>query len=213
MLKILEKTIQNVNLTFTNQRALFWNEEKMLIVSDLHVGKSAHFRKNGIAVSSEILHADLQKLEDLIQYFGAEKIVIVGDLFHAGYNSDLEIFRKWRYQFSQEFILIKGNHDRLSCEIYEGLGLECHDRELLQPPFHFSHDPEIYGHESFYISGHIHPGFVLQGRNERIRLPCFAVSESQIVLPAFSKFTGLDTKTLKGNFKNIVFTEGTIFEV
>lgn len=213
MLKILEKTIQNVNLTFTNQRALFWNDEKMLILSDLHVGKSAHFRKNGIAVSSEILHTDLKKLEDLIHYFEAEKIVIVGDLFHAGYNSDLEIFKEWRQQFSQEFILIKGNHDRLKCEHYENLGVECKEDSLKIGPFTFIHDPKILEENQFYISGHIHPGFVLRGQNERLRLPCFAFSEQQIILPAFSKFTGLDTKSLKSNFKNIVFSEGTIFEV
>lgn len=213
MLKILQKTILNVNLTFTNQRALFWSEEKILIVSDLHVGKSAHFRKHGIAVSSEILQTDLQKLEDLILFFEVERIIIVGDLFHAGYNSDLEIFKEWRRQFSQEFILIKGNHDRLKCEHYEKLGVECEENSLKIGPFTFIHDPKILEENQFYISGHIHPGFVLQGRNERLRLPCFAVSEQQIILPAFSKFTGLDTKSLKGDFKNIIFSEGTIFEV
>lgn len=185
----------------------------MLVLSDLHVGKSAHFRKNGIAVSSEILHSDLQKLEDLINTFGAEKIVIVGDLFHAGYNSDLEIFKIWREKFSQNFILIKGNHDRLKCEHYENLGIECKEQYLKMGPFTFVHDPKEPAENQFCISGHIHPGFVLQGRNERLRLPCFAVSEQQIILPAFSKFTGLDTKSLNKNFKNIVFSEGTIFEV
>ena len=29
---------------------MFWEEEKALIVSDLHFGKTGHFRKSGIAV-------------------------------------------------------------------------------------------------------------------------------------------------------------------
>ena len=38
-------TIQNEIFTLTNQRALFWGKEKALIFSDLHIGKTAHFRK------------------------------------------------------------------------------------------------------------------------------------------------------------------------
>lgn len=213
MLEVLQKKIQNTTLTFTNQRALFWEAEKILILSDLHVGKSAHFRKHGIAISSEVLVTDLKKLEDLIHHFKPEKVIIVGDLFHAGYNSDLDLFKEWRLQFSQQFILIRGNHDKMKCEVYDDLGIECEDEFLEIESFTFIHHPTEIEENKFYISGHIHPGFVLKTKNERLRLPCFAISEQQIVLPAFSQFTGLDTKTLKGNFRNIVFTEGTIFEV
>lgn len=213
MLEVLKKEIQNTILTFTNQRALFWDAEKILILSDLHVGKSAHFRKSGIAIPTEVLTADLKRLEEMIDHFQPEKIVIVGDLFHAGYNSDLDLFKEWRQKFKRQFILIKGNHDRLKCEIYDDLGIECEDEFLFIEPFTFIHHPEKIEEDRFYISGHIHPGFVLKTKNERLRLPCFAVSDQQIVLPAFSEFTGLDTKTLKGNFRNIIFTEGTIFEV
>lgn len=197
----------------TNQRAIFWETQKALILSDLHIGKAAHFRKSGIAISSEILVDDLKKLELLIHHFKAEKVIIVGDLFHAGYNSDLDLFRNLRAQFSQEFILIKGNHDRLKCEQYENLGIICEENSFQIATISFIHDPKNLAENGFCISGHIHPGFVLKGKNESIRLPCFAVSESQIILPAFSKFTGLDTKSLDSNFSKFVFTEGTIFEV
>ncbi len=200
-------------LLLTNQRIIFWESQKTIILSDLHIGKAAHFRKSGIAISSEILVDDLKNLEHLIHHFKAEKVIIVGDLFHAGYNSDLDLFKNWRAQFTQEFILIKGNHDRLKCEHYENLGIICEEDQLQISNIIFIHEPKDAEENTFYISGHIHPGFVLKGKNERLRLPCFAVSERQIILPAFSKFTGLDTKTLKGDFRKIVFTEGTIFEV
>lgn len=200
-------------LLLTNQRIIFWESQKTIILSDLHIGKAAHFRKSGIAISSEILVDDLKKLELLIHHFEAEKVIIVGDLFHAGYNSDLDLFKNWRDQFPREFILIKGNHDRLKCEHYENLGIICEENQLQISNITFIHEPKNSEENTFYISGHIHPGFVLKGKNERLRLPCFAVSERQIILPAFSKFTGLDTKALKGDFRKIVFTEGTIFEV
>mgnify|MGYP003441823568 FL=1 len=103
MLEVLQKKIQNTLLTFTNQRALFWDAEKILILSDLHVGKSAHFRKHGIAIPSEVLIADLKRLEDLMIHFQPQKIIIVGDLFHAGYNTDLALFKDWRKQFTQQY--------------------------------------------------------------------------------------------------------------
>ncbi|HUH74103.1 MAG TPA: ligase-associated DNA damage response endonuclease PdeM [Chitinophagales bacterium] len=213
MLQILSKEIKEVLLHFTNQRALFWEAEKILILSDLHVGKAAHFRKSGIAVSSDILLNDLKNLEQLIHHFQPEKILIVGDLFHAGYNSDLEVFKQWRLNFTQDFILIAGNHDRLKYQQYDQLGIIIVPTSVEIGPFTFVHHPSNIEENQFYISGHIHPGCILQGKNERIRLPCFAVSAQQIILPAFSKFTGLDTKSLSNDFANIVFSEDSIFEL
>lgn len=213
MQKFLTKTIHQEELTFSNHRAVFWHREKMLILSDLHVGKTAHFRKNGIAVSAQVLHDDLRKLSRLIDSFNPRQIVVVGDLFHAGYNSDLDIFKEYRATLSQDFLLIKGNHDRLSCAAYENLGVECVEEAAKIFPFFFTHKPGSYEGEGVCISGHIHPGYVLEGRNERLRLPCFALSAQQIILPAFSRFTGLDTSLPRRDFDFIVFNEGTIFEV
>ena len=120
MIKTLEKTIRNEKVIFTNQRALYWEREKALVISDLHVGKSAHFRKSGIAVSSQILHDDLLVLENLLAFFDVNHVLIVGDLFHAGHNSDLDIFCEWRNRFPQlKITLIKGNHDRIRQKFYE----------------------------------------------------------------------------------------------
>ena len=59
----------NQNLVFTNQRALFWDQQSALILSDLHIGKSATFRKNGIPISQSVLIEDLQRLKALIDHF------------------------------------------------------------------------------------------------------------------------------------------------
>lgn len=60
---LVEKTIniKQQNLVLTNQRALFWKETETLVLSDLHLGKTAHFRKNGIALPSEIIEKDLKR--------------------------------------------------------------------------------------------------------------------------------------------------------
>ncbi len=116
-MKVITKTITccDEDLILTNHRAIFWEQKAMLILSDLHIGKTAHFRKNGIAIPKEILINDLLRLSNLIDYFDVKTIMIVGDLFHAEVNNDLLLFREWmnRYQ-SINFILVKGNHDRIN---------------------------------------------------------------------------------------------------
>ena len=100
----------NAVLEITNQRTIFWKSQKSLILSDLHIGKSAHFQKSGIPVPSLILQKDLDRLEQLIHYFSAERLIIVGDLFHAEYNKDLDAFKSWLTNFNDlKLLLIKGN--------------------------------------------------------------------------------------------------------
>ena len=73
----------NEDFTLTNQRAIFWEAQKSLILSDLHIGKSAHFQKSGIAIPSSVLTKDLVRLEELIFHFEVKQLIVVGDLFHA----------------------------------------------------------------------------------------------------------------------------------
>ena len=61
--------IHRQNLWLSPQRSIFWEEEKALIVSDLHFGKTGHFRKSGIAVPQSVYEEDLQRLVDLLHFF------------------------------------------------------------------------------------------------------------------------------------------------
>ncbi|REC45435.1 ligase-associated DNA damage response endonuclease PdeM [Chryseobacterium pennipullorum] len=205
--------IHNETFTLTNQRAVFWEKEKSLILSDLHIGKTAHFRKNGIALANHIMKSDLERLSALIEYFLPEKFIVVGDLLHAGDNSDVDEFCTWRNQYPDlQFYLIEGNHDRISGTLEKKLCMNLKEK-LLQVDFiTFIHDfdPKL---TAFQVTGHIHPGIVLQSAVKSIRLPCFAVSPNQLLLPAFSEFTGLDTKNLPKNSKFFAFTDAEIYEV
>ncbi|MFC7444266.1 ligase-associated DNA damage response endonuclease PdeM [Mesoflavibacter profundi] len=205
----------NQNLVLTNQRALFWSEQNALVLSDLHIGKSATFRKNGIPISQSVLIEDLQRLKALIDYFKAEKLIIVGDLFHAEVNKDIDYFKEWLLQFDNlKLQLIIGNHDRLSETLYEDLNIDIFKPSLNLSPFTFVHDLYECEEDEFYISGHIHPGYVLKGKGKQfIKLPCYQVFDNHIVLPAFSKFTGLNTNKTDKKCTNIVFTEDAIFKI
>ena len=73
--------LHHQNLWLTAQRSIFWEEQKALIVSDLHFGKTGHFRKSGIAVPQTVYKEDLQRLVLLLNYFKPEQLIVVGDFF------------------------------------------------------------------------------------------------------------------------------------
>jgi len=205
--------IRQETFTLTNQRALFWEEQKALILSDLHIGKTAHFRKNGIALANQIMKNDLERLSILIEYFKPEKFIVVGDLLHAGDNSDVDEFCSWRNQYGDlEFHLIEGNHDRISKKLESKLCLNFKSELMEIEDFMLIHDFEKK-HSTFQITGHIHPGFVINSVVKKIKLPCFVVTENQLLLPAFSEFTGLDTKNLPKKGRFYVFTDAEIYEI
>lgn len=202
-------------LTLTNQRALYWKRENMLVLSDVHIGKTAHFRKSGIAIPSQILQNDLKRLEKLIRHFDLKTILIVGDLFHAEVNRDIDTFKEWKAQFETiSWRLVKGNHDRLHSLVYENLGFDVDSEYHECLPFRFVHEVEHYETNTFCISGHTHPGVLIKSRGKQsIKLPCFQVSKSQLILPAFSEFTGLNTFGIEKETVCYAFTPTNLFEI
>ena len=201
---IIEDSIEIAGefLTIANQRTVFWAGEKALILSDIHVGKAAHFRKNGIAMPQNMLQSDLKRLSELIAHYAPEKLFIVGDLLHAGSNSEVDFFCRWKESYQHlEFHLITGNHDRISKTLSEKLCLSSQVPMAEFDGFLLSHD-YLPNQQKFQINGHIHPGVLLKNSVKTIRLPAFACTKNQLILPAFSEFTGLDVRNTpgKGNF-------------
>src|ERR1044072_7248653 len=146
-------------LWLSAHRCVFWEEAKTLIVSDLHFGKTGHFRKSGIAVPQAVYKEDLQRLVHLLQYFQPKQLIVVGDLFHSHENKELELFCKRREDFSGLPIhLVKGNHDILHDNWYKQCDIHVTEDELELDCFKFRHDlegPSVNG-RSYFFSGHIH---------------------------------------------------------
>jgi DNA ligase-associated metallophosphoesterase len=193
------------NLWLSAQRSIFWEEQKALIVSDLHFGKTGHFRKSGIAVPQTVYKEDLQRLISLLHHFQPRQLIVVGDFFHSSINTELDWFKKWRADFSAlKILLVKGNHDILQQKWYEESGIDVLEKELQLDPFFFTHDycenkPGLYT-----FCGHIHPGIVINGLGKQsLRFPCFYFAKEHCILPAFSKFTGavaMDQRTARKIF-------------
>lgn len=208
-------SVQHTLLTLTNQRALYWRDEATLVVSDLHIGKTAHFRKAGIAIPSAILDNDLRRLQGLINHFKVKVVLVVGDLFHAENNTDIDQFHNFINDNSTiKFELIKGNHDRLKNSFYEAMGIDIYKTHKDVGGLRFVHDEQHCDAAVFCVSGHTHPGVTIKGRGKvLIKLPCFELSEHRLILPAFSEFTGLNTKRSVASSVCYGFTEKSLFEL
>jgi len=180
-------------LILSKEKAIYWEREKMLVISDLHIGKSAHFRRSGIQVPRTVGLTDLQRMTHLMNEYHPDKLLVTGDMFHNNMNSDANAFLEWRKNYPQlAVILVKGNHDELKNKDYEALNIEVHQKELILPPFRFIHDKPETADAYYNITGHIHPGVILRGKaRQQLKFPCFYFSKHCAVLPAFSVFTGL----------------------
>jgi len=187
-------TLLGEELLLLPQRAIYWQKEKMLIAADLHLGKTGHFRKAGIAIPRDMEQNDLSVLSDLVDEFKPEKIVFLGDLFHSDLNADWDWFAMWRQQFPQLHVtLVRGNHDIIHDSHYQQLNVSLCD-SLVAGPFVMLHHPIAHDAthpDGYVLCGHIHPGVALTGKGRQsITLPCFAFGNNQCILPSFGKFTG-----------------------
>jgi DNA ligase-associated metallophosphoesterase len=185
--------LQENNFLLTSGRSIFWQEERTLILSDVHLGKAGHFRKSGIAIPQTVFKEDMQRLVSQLQYFKPDKLLIVGDLFHSTVNKEHEFFLKWRNDFiTIPILLVKGNHDILKKEWYRTANISVHENDYSVKNFSFTHDINCCAdNDKYCFSGHIHPGLRIRGIGKQLlQLPCFYFGKKYAVLPAFGKFTG-----------------------
>lgn len=193
------------------QRVLYWEQEKILLCADLHLGKTGHFRKEGIAVPQAVYQQDLQRLFAAISFHKPARVIMVGDLFHSRANKEWDWFGRWRHDFSDiAFTLILGNHDKLPQGLAAELSLQVAQYEIIGNillQHHPANNPTEPAHlqgATGIISGHVHPAVIVPtGVRQKVRLPCFYFGIKQCLLPAFSLFSG--THPIKPKAKDVVF--------
>lgn len=176
---------------FAPERGLVFPERRTLMVADLHLGKARTFRKHGIPVAEDACEETLERLASLIRRVSCDRVVILGDLFHHHTGMCGELVEDLLSTVSASGVEMKwvvGNHDRWS-GIPQRLGAWCESADNLFSDLQLQHEPGATTLPS--VCGHLHPGIAVPGgRGLSRRMPCFWVQPRQIVLPAFSRFTG-----------------------
>lgn len=185
---------RGISLTLRKEKVLWIKDLSTLLIADLHFGKASHFRKSGIPIPEPIHDADLIRLQKLHEDLMPTHTYFLGDLFHSEWNDQWQVLNQFLRKFEKTtFHLVKGNHDVLSPIAYSQSILEIHDKPLVLGNLILSHEPlENVPGDFLNICGHIHPGYRFLGKaRQSLRLPCFHLSQFQLILPAFGNFTGL----------------------
>jgi DNA ligase-associated metallophosphoesterase len=190
---LVSYSINENDFVLTPDRTLFWEKQKTLIIADLHIGKTGHFRKAGIPVPQKIYQEDLQRLFTRILFFKAEQLIIAGDLSHSKDNKELELFKKWRNDLQLlQITLVNGNHDILEDAWYKEVNIYRTDKHSVDN-FSFYHDPAAIDNSlsQYSFAGHLHPAITIRGKGRQaLQFPCFYFGHLHAILPAFSRFSG-----------------------
>lgn len=196
-------------------RCAFWPAQSALLLADLHIGKTNHFRKNGFAVPQMAGRNNLWRLGGLMEACKAQHIIFLGDLFHSVGNQAWPEFVDFLDAYPQvRRTLITGNHDILGAAVFAEAGLEMHT-ELEMGPLLLSHD-RVEHPSLFNLHGHIHPGVRLRGSaKQTLTLPCFYFDMKQRygVLPSFGDFTGLHKMKVNSNHRIFVCAGSEVLQV
>jgi len=181
------------------EKVVFRPLKNQLILSDIHLGKAAHFRKQGIPMPFQSHQKDIDKLCYLLNTWEPSSVLILGDLFHSNYNSEWLLFKSLLAKYPHvQFILTEGNHDILDNASYSIDNL-LKVKVLSEDQFLFSHHP-LDTPDRINFCGHVHPGLLLTGMaKQSVKLPCFYFNSIHFILPAFGDLTGLHVLEQEAN--------------
>lgn len=196
---LLEVTLDGRRWALDPRGAAVLPDQETGFVADLHLGKTTHFRRRGLAVPEGGEDRDLSRLAEVVGSHALRRLVVLGDLVHTSFGLTPDVvgrFASWRAAHPDlELVLVRGNHDRgagplpadWGIRAVEGpvavAGVEC--RHEPPPPRHGSPAP------SAVLAGHLHPVVrIREGKGRALRPRCFWWRPPVLVLPAFGAFTG-----------------------
>lgn len=179
--------VAGVTLVADLSGALFWEEQNLLVVSDLHLEKGSSFARRGVLLPPYDTVATLGRLDAVVARYDPRTVIALGDSFHDRTAHDRLSARDrdaiLGLQARRDWIWISGNHDpALPSNIG---GVVAH--EVAIGPIAFRHEPTGASGE---IAGHLHPKARVATRGRSMERRCFACDGERVVMPAFGAYTG-----------------------
>jgi uncharacterized protein len=168
--------------------AVWWADERMLIVADLHFEKGSSFARRGQMLPPYDTAETLHRLGRVVARLDPRVIVALGDSFHddggAARLAARDRASLAALQAGRDWVWIAGNHDPHP----HGLA-GTHRSVLALGPIVLRHEPQP-GASMGEIAGHLHPAAVVAGRGKWVRGRCFAGDGHRLILPAFGAYAG-----------------------
>ena len=180
-------TIAGVSLHADLSGALFWEAERLLVVSDLHLEKGSSFATRGVLLPPYDTLATLGRLGAVIARRDPRTVIALGDSFHDrdahGRLSAPDRDAIAALQMRRDWIWIAGNHDPAPPDDLGGAIAS----EVAIGPILFRHEPTGAAGE---IAGHLHPKARVATRGRSVERRCFAADGERVVMPAFGAYAG-----------------------
>jgi DNA ligase-associated metallophosphoesterase len=169
--------------------ALYWPDESLLAVADLHFEKGSAFAARGVLLPPYDTTATLKRLAVLIERYAPRLVVALGDSFHDGGGparmADISSATLKTLQRGRDWVWIAGNHDPDPAENIGGRFAEV----LALGPLTFRHQPSQQPCDG-EIAGHLHPLARVARRGRAVSRRCFASDGRRLVMPAFGAYAG-----------------------
>lgn len=180
-------SINGTELVFDPAGALYWPEEGVLAVADLHLEKGSSYAKRGVFLPPYDTAATLARLATVIMRYAPRCVIALGDSFHDGGGpdrlADADRTQLKALQVGRDWLWITGNHDP---EPAQNIGGQF-GGALAVGTLTFRHIPS--GSEG-EIAGHLHPVARVSHRGRAVSRRCFAADALRMVMPAFGAFAG-----------------------
>jgi DNA ligase-associated metallophosphoesterase len=179
--------VVGVDLIADLSGALFWEDQSLLVVSDLHLEKGSSFASRGVLLPPYDTAAALGRLAAVIARHDPRMVIALGDSFHDrdAHNRlsapDRDAIATM--QARRDWIWISGNHDPALTPDLGGVVAS----EVAIGPITFRHEPTGASGE---IAGHLHPKARVSTRGRSMERRCFACDGERVVMPAFGAYTG-----------------------
>jgi DNA ligase-associated metallophosphoesterase len=182
-------TIAGATLVADPAGALYWPDEKLLAVADLHLEKGSAFAARGVLLPPYDTTATLARLAKLIEYYSPTLVIALGDSFHDGGGPARmpEVSRSAlaALQRGRDWLWLAGNHDP---DPPQGVGGRV-AAELAIGGLIFRHQPSLQDADG-EIAGHLHPSARVAQRGRGVARRCFAADSKRMVMPAFGAYAG-----------------------
>jgi DNA ligase-associated metallophosphoesterase len=186
-MRVSTVTISDVTFAADLSGALFWDEQHLLVVSDLHLEKGSSFATRGVLLPPYDTLATLSRLAAVISRHDPKIVIALGDSFHdRAAHERLSVDDRdavAALQAGRDWIWISGNHDPM---LPRGLGGTVAD-EVAIGAITFRHEPTGAHGE---IAGHLHPKARVSARGRSMERRCFASDGMRAVMPAFGAYAG-----------------------
>ena len=170
--------------------ALYLPQDKLLVVSDMHLEKGTSWARRGIFLPPYDSKLTLTALQKVVNRFQPLRILFLGDSFHdksAPFRlQTVELETLNLIAAKHEFIWVTGNHDPEIPDMLPGICCE----ELHASGLHFAHIPTKTFDAEGQLAGHLHPVALINGRGRNLRRRCFITDGKRMIMPAFGAYTG-----------------------